>query len=298
MSLDGVVEEVSYLKIIVLLLLMKIVAHAKVNLTLDILGKRDDGFHSLQSVMQEISLCDEITLEEIAEDAIRISCSDKTLENDDNLCWKAAALIKRTFMITQGVSITLTKNIPQQAGLGGGSSDAAAVLKGLNSLWGLKLDENGLMKLAAELGSDVPFFILGGASLVSGRGDVVSAIEGPSYSYVVVVPEVGSSTADAYAAVDLSVVGKRKASEAFVKEFAVKDIHNDFEVSVFKEHPELESIKIKLLECGCPAAFLAGSGSAVIGLIDKASKKLVEEQLNDKKLIFAYSANMPAESRL
>tara|TARA_Y100000310_G_scaffold276603_1_gene293907 strand:+ start:541 stop:1437 length:897 start_codon:yes stop_codon:yes gene_type:complete len=297
-SLDGVVEEVSYLKIIVLLLLMKIVAHAKVNLTLDILGKRDDGFHSLQSVMQEISLCDEITLEEIAEDAIRISCSDKTLENDDNLCWKAAALIKRTFMITQGVSITLTKNIPQQAGLGGGSSDAAAVLKGLNSLWGLKLDENGLMKLAAELGSDVPFFILGGASLVSGRGDVVSAIEGPSYSYVVVVPEVGSSTADAYAAVDLSVVGKRKASEAFVKEFAVKDIHNDFEVSVFKEHPELESIKIKLLECGCPAAFLAGSGSAVIGLIDKASKKLVEEQLNDKKLIFAYSANMPAESRL
>jgi|TARA_B100002003_G_C14046049_1_gene503858 4-diphosphocytidyl-2-C-methyl-D-erythritol kinase len=277
---------------------MQLKAHAKVNLTLDILGKREDGFHSLRSVMQEVSLCDEITLDEISEDAIKISCSDKTLENDDNLCWKAAALIKRTFMIAQGVSISLTKNIPMQAGLGGGSSDAAAVLMGLNVLWELKLDEDGLMKLAAELGSDVPFFILGGTCVVEGRGEIVSRIKGPEYSYVIVVPEVGSSTGDAYAAVDLSVVGKKQASEGFVKEFDVKEIHNDFEVSVFKKHPELEEIKVKLLECGCTAAFLAGSGSSVMGIVDEASKQLVKEQLKDKKLIFAYSANMPAESRL
>ncbi|MDA1197275.1 MAG: 4-(cytidine 5'-diphospho)-2-C-methyl-D-erythritol kinase [Nanoarchaeota archaeon] len=277
---------------------MKLQAHAKVNLTLDILGKRDDGFHSLKSVMQEISLHDEISLEEISEDAIEIRCSDTALENEDNICWKAAALIKRVFMITRGVRISLTKHIPAQAGLGGGSSDAAAVLKGLNSLWKLKLDEDGLMKLACELGSDVAFFIVGGTCLVSGRGEVVWKIEAPSFYYVIVVPSVSVSTKDAYSAVDLLKVGKNKASEAFVKEFSSSCIYNDFEESVFRKHPELGQIKVRLLEAGAKAAFLAGSGSCVVGIIDERSKKLVQEYLKNEKLIFAYSANIPAESRL
>ena len=276
---------------------MKLQAHAKVNLTLDILGKRSDGFHSLKSVMQEISLHDEITLESLDSDTIEFSCNVHELEGEDNLCYRAAALLKRTFMIERGVSISLLKHIPTQAGLGGGSSDAAAVLKGLNSLWELKLSDSDLAKLGAELGSDVPFFVYGGTCLVSGRGEIVEKLEGPSFSFVVVIPEITVSTKDAYADLNLSVVGKKNSSEQFLKDFDVAFIHNDFEECVFKKHPSLDEIKVQLLEHGAKAAFLAGSGSAVVGVIDEASKKLVEKNV-DEKLLFAYSANIPAESRL
>src|SRR5688500_15047283 len=137
---------------------LTLTAHAKVNLTLEVLGKRADGFHDIRSVMQRISLADTLTVERA--EGLTLTCSDPGLEGPENLVWRAAELLRTECGVAEGAALRLEKRIPVAAGLGGGSSDAAAALRGLNELWRLRLSGERLWELGARLGSDVPFFLL------------------------------------------------------------------------------------------------------------------------------------------
>ena len=174
-------------------------APAKVNLTLEVLGKRPDGYHEIASVMQAISLFDILTIR--PSDEIKVLAEIEDLETQDNLVYRAAMLLRETSGVSAGAEIRLDKQIPLAAGLGGGSSDAAATLLGLDRLWGLEPGEGELKELAAQLGSDVPFFVTGGAALVEGRGERVSSVNTPpTFWLVLAFPDhrLENKTATAY----------------------------------------------------------------------------------------------------
>ena len=160
-------------------------AYAKLNLTLEVIRKRDDGYHDLASIMQTVDLYDELEFSESEE--IEFNCSDGALSSDDNLVVKAANALRETAEVQQGVKITLTKHIPVAAGLGGGSADAAATLRGLNRLWGLALNEQQLIDMANRVGSDVPFLVSGGTAMVSGRGETLERLPAPEIARLVIV---------------------------------------------------------------------------------------------------------------
>src|SRR3989339_441994 len=166
---------------------IKLKANAKINLFLDILNKRKDGYHNLKTVFQEVSLSDEIYIEQI-EIGIKIVCNDPNIPTDSrNLVYKAADLIKKYSKIDKGIQIKITKGIPVGAGLGGGSSDAASVLKGLNKMWQLKLSKKVLINIAKKIGADVPFFIEGGRCSATGIGDILKPVSVKKKEWYVIV---------------------------------------------------------------------------------------------------------------
>jgi 4-diphosphocytidyl-2-C-methyl-D-erythritol kinase len=258
---------------------MEITARAKINLGLRINGLRPDGYHEISSVFQEIDLADKIWLHEVSEAHLSLTCDRPDLPaDDDNLCLKAARLLRETTACPRGVRIELTKHIPIGAGLGGGSSDAAAVLLGLNRLWELNLDQATLLDLAARLGSDVPFFIYGGCCLAGGRGEELRRIDplvtGPM---VLVAPNVPISTAWAYKNIETY---RLTSKEDFIKFHVYFQMHhspalfqeylrNDFESLIFANYPVLRQLKEAFLKTGAWYASLSGSGSAVFGLYKK-----------------------------
>ena len=257
---------------------MKLQAYAKINIGLHILGKRSDGFHDLETVFHEIDMFDEIDLETSDRTAMT---ADSILVPIDgsNLCLRAALLLQKEQHIQQGVIIHLTKNIPISAGLGGGSSDAAAVLCGLNKFWELDLSVDQLRSLGAQLGSDVPFFINGGSAYATGRGVILEhfALKIP-YWIALITPPIRISTAWAYSKIkpnrDGSVVGLR---ETLVKKIKSPNkllpiIQNDFELSVFKVYPEIRKTKEILQESGAVFSLMSGSGSSVFSFFDDEQK--------------------------
>ncbi|MBI2139583.1 4-(cytidine 5'-diphospho)-2-C-methyl-D-erythritol kinase [Candidatus Woesearchaeota archaeon] len=283
---------------------MMLKAHAKVNLTLNILRRRNDGFHEISSIFQEVTLFDEIALEPLAEDKVILTCNIKELENEDNLCYRAAMLLKEVFQIPKGAQITLKKNIPIGAGLGGGSSDAAAVLMGLNTLWGINLPEKDLLKIAAAIGSDVPFFIVGGSCAVSGKGEIVEKISLPQMDFLIVFPGFSIPTKEAYAEFD-RYCGKEKCREALEdgsskdevyahQELSCPKFHNDFEPATFTKYPELKKIKEGLQMKGAVQSLLSGSGSSVFGIFD-SQKNLKEAFAHFKKI---YPLSFMAKSKV
>ena len=254
-------------------------AYAKINLTLDVGAKRADGYHEITSVMQRISLWDTVTVER-GTGCDSLLCSVPVTENaNDNLCMKALRVFfTETAMESGGVSITLEKHIPTQAGLGGGSSDAAAVLRALRTLYAPDISDGRLETLAARLGSDVPFFIRGGTQLATGRGEVVSPLPQLAAGWFVVVkPDEGYSTAEMYRRLDepgsLLVRNSRYMQDAVaannVHAVAV-ELHNSFERVVPKDS-SLRTIKDALRAQGALGTLLSGSGSAVFGLFDDQS---------------------------
>jgi len=254
-------------------------AHAKLNLTLDILGKRDDGYHDIESVEQQISLHDVISVE--PSDDMIIKCDSKDIPKDSsNLCWKAAELIKNQFNINDNVKITIKKNIPVGAGLGGGSSDAAATLKALNTLWELGLSQDVLVNAAAKTGMDVPFSILGGTCLATQRGDIVKKIKPlPELSCIIVFPGFSVPTKDAYASLDYDKTGKKNATRNLINQInnndknqIINSLHNDFEYTVLQQYPEIKNIKELLKDAGANNPAMTGSGSAVFCLEDDKNK--------------------------
>lgn len=165
-------------------------AYAKLNLTLEVLRKREDGYHDLASIMQTVDLWDELSFEEA--DEIEFECSDESLSGRDNLVVRAAEILRDEVEVGRGVRVFLRKRIPVAAGLGGGSADAAAALRGLNRLWCLGLSEGELAEIGAKVGSDVPFLVSGGTAMVSGRGEVLELLPDPGIDRVVIVtPKVG-----------------------------------------------------------------------------------------------------------
>ncbi|NLC12200.1 MAG: 4-(cytidine 5'-diphospho)-2-C-methyl-D-erythritol kinase [Firmicutes bacterium] len=267
--------------------MIKIKARAKINLTMDVLGKRSDGFHEVESVMQAVSLSDEISLELLPGGRLEFYCSDPLLNNKDNLAYRAAALLGDVYP-GKGARISLEKKIPMAAGLGGGSSDAAAVLKGLNLLWGLELPGEKLLELAALLGSDVPFCLWGKTALAEGRGERLKFLPRAPHFYVLlaVPPDLAIPTASVYGGLVLQKIRKRPKTKDFLRFFYEKKIDemaacmaNVLEEVVFPRYPAVDELK-RMMKKYAPCALMSGSGPSVFGLfLEKKRALLAEGQL-------------------
>lgn len=259
--------------------LLTLSANAKINLTLDILGTREDGYHEVAMIMQEISLHDTLSMGKINQGislTIVIEGQQGTLPADEsNLCWKAAALVQKEYNLQEGVEIHLTKRIPMAAGLAGGSADAAAVLKGMNHLFRLGMTEARLCELGARLGSDIPFCIMGGTMLATGRGEVLIRLPSfPRVSVVLAKPPVGVSTAWAYKTYDAGYDGPHPDNEAMLEAIHGGDAHkaagllcNVLEGVTETEHPVIADYKRLMMEHGAMASMMSGSGPTVFGLV-------------------------------
>lgn len=253
-------------------------AFAKVNLTLDVLGKREDGYHDLKSVMQTVSIRDDIEINLQTGEPWKLICDQEGIPTDEkNLAWKAARVyfdvIKKD---PEGLTIKITKRIPQQAGLGGGSADAAAVLRALNKHYGSPLSILALAELGAQVGSDVPFCTLCGTAMVEGRGERLRKLpDMPDCFFVVCKPDFSSSTPELYKKLDETVIGKRPDHQAMESALLAGDlgkvaenIYNVFDPVVTKDHLELNYIKSIFNSYGSAAQQMTGSGSAVFGIVE------------------------------
>jgi len=258
---------------------MRVRAYAKINLGLHVLGKRSDGYHSIETVFRLINLYDELEMVQ-NDQGIHFSSNDPRLSDDrTNLCLRAANLLRDLTGSHTGVEMRLTKRIPIGAGLGGGSSDAAATLRGLTKLWSLDISTEELQTISATLGSDVPFFFTGLTAYATGRGELLESMVLPiPYSILVATPPIHVSTAWAYSSLKLNPAQKRPnlrdlltASLRDPAELRSK-LTNDFEETVFQKHPEIKELKEKLLNGGADLALMSGSGSSVFGLFSSAEK--------------------------
>jgi 4-diphosphocytidyl-2-C-methyl-D-erythritol kinase len=254
---------------------MRVKSYAKINWTLDVLFKREDGFHELRTIYQTVSLHDHLTFTQTS-GAIEIVCDDARVPADEtNLVYKAARELREATGTKLGARIAIEKRIPVAAGMGGGSSNAAATLLGLQKLWQIEIDDRIWVEIAARLGSDVPLFLSGGTLLGIGRGEEVYPItEVECRNLLLVNPGIAVSTAQAYQ--KLSRLTRQESPRiipfAF---FAAKDItrlplngQNDFEAVVLVEHPEIAEVKISLIEWGARHALMSGSGATVFAVFD------------------------------
>lgn len=278
---------------------------AKINLHLEVLGKRGGGYHDICTVFQTVSLHDKLIF--TACDEVRLSCSDPRIPTDGgNLIVKAAAILKDRKRIDAGALINLEKRIPSPGGLGGGSSNAAATLIGLVKLWGIEIKFEELLEIAGELGSDVPFFFYGGTAIGKGRGTEITRMEDFDERFLLIVtPNVAVSTKEAFAGLNLTTEGAesilnncRFDGESFDLLYAT--MRNDFETTVFAAYPEIGIVKQALLDLGARQAMMSGSGASVFGIFDKeetrqATQKALEKHLNWR--MFAVAAISRSEYR-
>lgn len=258
---------------------ISLLSYAKINLFLDILDKRPDNYHNILTLFQEIDLADKIVLEETPEGITLHSEGIKVPEGENNIIVQSALLFQKTYQIKKGVHISLEKHIPVSAGLGGGSSNAAATLKGLNLLWQMNLQEQELLSLASELGSDAPFFLIGGTCVGKGRGEILTPIHNsPSFRIVIIKPGISVSTQWAYQKLELT---NMKNMDRINRPFFIdksydfitlkNNLYNRFESCVIPEFPQIEKKK-KNLECFGLNALMSGSGSAVFGITQEKEK--------------------------
>ena len=260
-------------------------ASAKINLGLHVLRKRGDGFHDVETVLVPIGWSDEVTVE--SSRSLTFTCDDASLNNTDNLCLQAAHLLRDRTGKRKGARIHLSKRLPYGAGLGGGSSDAAAVLRLLDQLWNLEMEDDALAAIAAELGSDVPFFLLRSTAYATGRGVDLTPIEQDGtpliipYDIVVALPNVRVSTADAYWQVVPNDVD-RPDLVALVRSLDLdrwkEEMVNDFEATVLGAIPEIAALKKSMYEAGAGYAAMSGSGSAVFGVFTDSSAALAASE--------------------
>jgi len=269
---------------------VRVKAYAKINLTLDVLHKRPDGFHEVEMIMQAVELADILHIEEQARDEISILSNMTYLPCDHrNLACQAAMLLKKTYQITTGIKINLEKNIPMSAGLAGGSTDAAGVLLGLNQLWGLGLSLEELEKLAAKLGSDVPFCLRGGTMLATGRGEILEPLSPLPTCYVVLAkPRISVSTAWVYGKYRDAIVTEHPDTLAVQAALAQGDltgvaqrVSNVLESVTISEYPQLENLKSAMMQHGAMASLMSGSGPTVFGLVkDRQTAEYIAKQLS------------------
>lgn len=252
-------------------------AFAKINLCLHILGKREDGYHEIVSVMQTVSLADRLKIEPASDLTLECIGPEDLPSDDGNLVIRTARQIKRHFGVDKGARIRLDKRIPMGGGLGGGSSDAAAVIIGLCRLWNIEAEPEELSMLAARIGADVPFFLHGGTAIACGTGtDIIPVEDVECGPMLVVAPASKVSTAVAYSMLKAenltfgSVNRILPVCRRFVESgnFPVSAMQNDFEGVIFSAFPEILRVRNALLEYGARHAVLSGSGSSVVGLFD------------------------------
>ena len=265
-------------------------AYAKINLTLDVLGRRSNGYHDLATVMQTVDLHDTICLSTTDDNQVQIACTIPELSNDNNLAARAVHLVRQHINSRQGVLIELHKCIPIAAGLGGGSSDAAAVLLALQRWWQLQLSPTDLLEMASSLGSDVPFFITGGLALCEGRGERVTALSSNwprTMSWLLLLkPAISVSTATVFRNLPASDYTDGLHSRAVCaallagKVPELEDLHNSFERSVLETYPEVALSRESLLKAGASIVRLSGTGPTLFApFSDLTEAQRVQKQL-------------------
>lgn len=269
--------------------MITVLAPAKLNMVLEVLGKRDDGYHEIRSLVQTISLYDIISFEPASETSLE--CTEPALKTQDNLIIQAAKLLRKTYNYREGVKIRLNKQIPWSAGLGGGSSDAAATLLALNKLWKLDLQAPDLLLLAALLGSDVPFFLHKGTALIEGRGEKITPLPPPSSPNWFVLlsptlPQMPDKTKQAYSRLKSQHFTQgqltSKALETWQqkREISHSLLFNVFDTVAFDIFPELKVYWTSLEQAGATDVHLAGSGPALFAPVaDESTGKELWQRL-------------------
>lgn len=255
-------------------------APAKITLSLDVLRKRDDGFHDVEMVMTTVDLADRVALTSLEVDCIDVSADNQYVPNDErNLAYKAALALKKTYHIPKGVRIEIEKNIPVSAGLGGGSSDAAAVLRGLNKLWGLDRPLSELAAIGADIGSDVPFCVYGDTALARGRGEILQKLSSPPVTWAILAkPNVGVSTRVVFNRLTLDNLVHPDTSKVLEaineKDFGKLCDHagNVLETVTTKLYPNVQRIKEKMIKAGASGVLMSGSGPTIVGLVEHQNK--------------------------
>lgn len=259
---------------------LKLKAYAKINLSLDVLNKRPDGYHNVKMVMQQITLYDEIFLHK-ADKGITLTTNCSFLPNDiSNIAYKAANSMLEKYGIEGGVNMKIEKNIPIAAGLAGGSSDAAAVIKGIDTLYDLNLSMEEMMEIGAGIGADVPFCILGSGALAEGIGEKLTKIKGLKSGWIVLSkPNICISTADAYGNLKLEEIKERPDTDGLLNALERDNLYdvannlcNVFEQGIFTKNPIVKLIREKMLEYGAVGSLMSGSGPSVYGIFKDYNK--------------------------
>jgi 4-diphosphocytidyl-2-C-methyl-D-erythritol kinase len=257
---------------------------AKINWTLEILGKRPDGYHEIRTLLQTVSAADELTFE-LTGQGISVHCDHPEVPCDEtNLAYRAAKLLSDYTGAGKGVRIQIAKRLPVAAGLGGGSGNAAVTLLALQKIWNAQVEPRDLFAMAAKLGADAPFFLIGGACLGVGRGDEVYPLADINEEFLLLVnPGIAVSTRDAYADLPLELTKPRAvikmplsfeaAYAAIVRQGAPVPLINDLENSVFARHPALVEVKRRLKQTGARGVLMSGSGSTVFAIFDSAEAR-------------------------
>lgn len=273
---------------------------AKINWSLRILGKRDDGFHELFTIFQTVSLYDALSF--AASDTLSLKCDDASVPTDErNLIVKAAFALQRQFGVKNGAAIRLEKRIPSPGGLGGGSSNAATTLIGLNRLWNLGAAAGDLRLIAAELGSDVPFFLHGGTATGTGRGEIIEQLDEMDERFLLIVtPDISVSTREAFGRINaptLTNEARKRILRVCRLEAESLDLHHmvlisDFEASVFSAFPEIRRVKETLIELGAVNAAMSGSGASVFAIFEieetrQAALKALDREITWRKFAVA-----------
>ncbi len=262
---------------------LRLNARAKINITLDVLGKRDDGYHELSMIMQTVNLCDNLTISTDKSGDIELSSNYSWLPCDErNLVYRAAALMKETYGIKKGIRLHLEKNIPVAAGMAGGSSDCAAALVGIRNLFRIKASDKELMALGKTLGADVPYCILRGTALAEGIGEKLTQLPPfPNTTVLIAKPPINVSTAAVFGSFDMSKVDKHPDNELMTELIRNKDIEgicqnmcNVLESVTINNYPIIASLKKAMLEKDALGSLMSGSGPTVFGFYESYDKAL------------------------
>ena len=262
---------------------IKLDAYGKINLGLDVLGKRDDGYHDLDMIMQSVDLADKIIITKNDSGEITVKSNTGKIPNDEsNLAYKAAKILMDEFDIKKGVEIEIEKNIPISGGMAGGSTDCAAVLKGMNKLFKLKLSEQDLMDRGVKLGADVPYCIMGKTARAQGIGEILTPIPNKLKGYIVLAkPPISVSTGFVYGRIDEVEVKNKPDTEAMIEAIKNKDLKalsdticNVLEEVTIPDYPIVQEIKDKMMAHGALNSMMTGSGPTVFGLYDDKKKAI------------------------
>jgi 4-diphosphocytidyl-2-C-methyl-D-erythritol kinase len=273
-------------------------ARAKLNLFLEVRGKREDGYHNIRSFVSEISLSDNLTFRLTTSGSIKIFCSQPELSNDANIISQIAQFLQKRYGVEKGIDIYIEKNIPVAAGLGGGSSNAAVAIKALNELWGLNLSFKEMHYIAGRFGSDINFFIESGQALIYGRGEKVKPLSIPvKMEYLLLVnPSIQISSKYAYSLIscyteqDEKFKKMCKALQAGDIKMISGSLYNDLEQGVMSRYSLLREIKQALLDLGALGSLMSGSGATIFGIFDSENKLMRAEKHFSELNFWTYAA--------
>lgn len=277
---------------------MKVKAFAKINLCLDVLRRKEDGYHEVEMVMTNVDIADVLEIKKLEEKKILLKSDNKDLAMDEtNLIYKAIVLLQKEAGKDFGIELSLEKNIPMEAGMAGGSADAAATLKAVNELFKLNISKDRLLELGASLGADIPFCIMGGTALANGIGEKLKSLKPlPKMKILIAKPNTGLSTKKVYESLDIenlnksgfrhrevkemvSVIESDKDEKTKIKEIA-DSLNNILELPSIKLLPFIEDIKKTMMDNNCLGCLMSGSGTAVFGIFDSD-----EDMLRTKKIL-------------